>query len=137
MVEIMGGNLDKAFEQLGIKATKVVESESGYQVWQLSEEDFNFIAGLKDEDWKDDFGWWRSGKCIYEGTASVEYLINGEFMLGYEIDHQGGTDVFDSYTDWLNYGMNLSSDLNTVIFAESLASDNSMKLSEFIKKYEK
>lgn len=138
MIEIMGGNLDKSFEELGIKASKIVETtDSEYQVWSMTENEFETLCSVPETDWKEDFGWWRSGRCIYEGSASVEYIVNGEKMLGYESESSFTGNEFTSYTNWLNEVMNLSTEKNVVIFAESLARDNGLKLSEFISKYEK
>lgn len=137
MVELMGGNLDKAFKELNINAKKLVETESNYQVWSMPDVEFEFLCNVSENDWKEDFGWWRSGKCIYEGTAYVEYIVNGEKMYGYETEDEPIRTEFSSYTQWINEVMNLSTEKNVVIFAESLASDNDLKLSDFIAKYEK
>ncbi|PAV30290.1 hypothetical protein CIL05_07420 [Virgibacillus profundi] len=138
MVEIMGQNLDNAFEQLDVNADRMVETEeTKLQVWQMSELEFDRLAAIPDEDWHEDFGWWRNGRCIYEGRATTEYIVNGEKMLGYGSDMELFGNEFITYSQWFNEAMNLSTDTNLVIFAKSLASDNGMSLSEFISKYEK
>ncbi|MED3792471.1 hypothetical protein P4571_08440 [Niallia alba] len=143
MVEIMGQSLDKAFRELGIEAKKLIETSSKkFQVWELSDKEFERLLFVSDDQWEAGYGWWRSGRCIYEGLAEHEYVVNGEKMLGYISDSDDKEDLLyikskhDSFSDWLSDVMNLSTEKNLVIFAESLASDNGMKLSEFISKYE-
>jgi len=139
MIEIMGQKLDKAFEELRIVAKKVVETkEDKYQVWEMSDQEFDKLLVVSDDQWEMDYGWWRSGRCIYEGSATKEYIVNGEKMMGYENNKELYyiKSKHDSFSDWLSDVMNLSTEKNLVVFAESLAADNGMKLSEFIAKYE-
>lgn len=151
-MEIMGQELDLAFQELGIKATKTHETPkkdyfSSYQVWELSDSQFEELEQVSDSQWQDNYGWWRTGGCIYEGDASVEYLVNDQTMMGYtpnavfadEEDEDGESffeTVFKDYSQWMSQSMNLTKDTNMVIFATSLAKDNGMKLSEFMKKYQ-
>lgn len=69
MKEILGAELDKAFEELNINATKTYEAKNIrykyqeiYQVWELSDDDFELICNMVEEDWKDNWGWWRIGR---------------------------------------------------------------------------
>ncbi|MCA1027050.1 hypothetical protein LCM23_13190 [Cytobacillus kochii] len=139
MKQILGQNLDKAFKVLNIEAKKLVETqENKYQVWELNEQSFDEL--IMCEEWEESFGWWRSGRSIYEGSAEKIFNVNGKQMLGY-INEVTYMDYFDkdysSYTDWLSEVMCLSTEKNVAIFAESLAEDNGMSLSEFISTFEK
>lgn len=104
-------------------------------MWQLT--DSNFDKLLAFDEWNQEYGWWRSGRCIYEGSADTNYKVNGNEMYGYSPDTEIYLTEFDTYTDWLSNVMNLTTEKNIAIFAESLAHDNGLTLSEFIAKYQK
>ena len=149
-MEIMGQNLDLAFKELGINATKVHQTvnrdyEGEYQVWEVFGEDEEKLMNIKNEDWKDEYGWWRTGECMYGGSATVEFTVNGHKMLGYKPERVYFDDEdeelyfqteYNCYTDWLSGAFDLGNAKNTVIFATSLAKDNEMSLAEFMKTYQ-
>lgn len=146
-MEIIGKNLDRPMEVVGIGTEKTYEAkgESPLQVWELTDEAYAKLNQLGEDQWEVDYGWWRTGGCIYEGKATVEFTVNGKTMMGYaegnyaaykeDGDLEPDTE-FDSFTDWFYESMGLSKNTNLAIFAESLARDNNMKLSEFMTKYE-
>lgn len=139
MIEILGSKLDKAFEVFGINARKTYQDPE-YQVWEMDEKEYEKLNNVSDDDWKNDFGWWRKGNCIYEGTANADYVVNGLEMMGYSRDdeskelHKGG--IYDNYTEWLSEVMDLGTIKNIAIFAISLAKDNNMTLAEFMYEYQ-
>lgn len=147
IVEIVGKELDIAFAELGIKATKTHQTpereyKSEFQVWELPQSAYNKLIDIKDEDWKSNYGWWRTGRCIYEGEADVDYIINGQPMKGYAsnaVYEDEGEEVFDTvfadFVDYMENAMDLTKNSNFVYFATSLATDNNMKISEFLKRY--
>ena len=147
-MEIMGQNLDVAFKDLGIQATMTHKTppqgyESELEVWEMSKSEFEKLCAIKEDEWKYDLSWFRSGECIYGGSATVEYIVNGNTMLGYEPEKPfDAEDDFafkrehNCYTDWLSEVMDLGTAKNVVIFATSLAKDNGLTLAEFMKKYQ-
>lgn len=67
MKEILAGaGFERAVDELKIKA-KCTYSESptkllargAYHVWEVEDESFDFLTKLTEEDWKDEWGWWR------------------------------------------------------------------------------
>lgn len=146
-MEIIGKQLDKAMKILGVNAVKKYQSkkESPFQVWELSEEDFAHLNAVGEDQWEHDFGWWRTGGCVFEGEATVEFMVNGEKMLGYnegnykayeEYDDMEPDTIFNNFESWFHESMGLGKETNMAIFAESLARDNNMKLSDFMNKYQ-
>lgn len=161
MKEILGSNLDKAFQELNILATKTFENKEGYdniykfQVWEMADEKFKKICDIPDEDWKDNWGWWRESSCIYEGRELYEYTVNGKKMLGYipEIDEEEAKYEDNeedkefvlnfykyieskNFTAWLSEVFNLSTERNITSFAISLAKENGITLAEFMDRYQ-
>lgn len=61
MKEILGDNLESVFKDLHINAKKTFQSKTKKddfnQVWELSENDYKTLCNVKDEDWKDEWGW--------------------------------------------------------------------------------
>lgn len=114
MIEIMGGNLDKAFEELGIMATKTYQQTKGseyqevHQVWELIESDFEKISNFSEDDWHDDWGWWRSaiGSNMCNPTTIIK--INGEDIKAWYEEER-----FNEYIkDYLNDIMECNPNLN-------------------------
>lgn len=164
-VEIFGENLEKAFLDLGIAANKTYQAKriDGYikpEVWEVSDEDFEALCKITDEEWKDDWGWWRNGGCIYEGAIEAEFQVNSKRMFGYrdkridaafddidadnqdDIDYANGcveeykNEQFESYIQWLCETQSASTSYNIAYFAFSLAKDNGLTLAEFMTKYQ-
>ena len=140
-MEIIGSKLDLAFEELNIPATKTFNAnDDSLQVWEIDDSEFNKLLIVSDDDWKVEYGWWRTGRSIYEGTADTEYTVNGNKMSGYTNDNVDEYSLdeynYDSYSDWLSNVMSLSTEKNISIHAYSLASDNNMTLTEFMKTYQ-
>lgn len=153
MFEILGDNLENAFELLKISA-KMTYKGNDYEVWELSKNEFEKLAALTDADWQDDFGWFRYSRCILEGTTLYQYTVNGETMLGYldsdaiqnlnigeepedMLDESYYTNPsYDNFTNWLSHVFSLSTKKHIACFAISLATENKLSLSEFMKKYQ-
>lgn len=163
MIELLGEGLEKAFDALNIDAklkykSSVEEDCLRLEVWEISEKDYERLCEMPMSDWDYDWGWWRHGFCIYQGTQLKEYNVNGQKMLGYinlevlELVKMLGLNVFDednnedleldeeqdydSFLEWLHEVFNLGTISNLSYFAYSLAKDNNMSLSEFMKKYQ-
>ena len=47
-----------SFEELGLNAEKK-HDDGMYQVWCVDQSGFDRLCAVPDEDWKDDWGWWR------------------------------------------------------------------------------
>lgn len=121
----------------------------------MRDSDFSKLYSIPDEEWKEEWGWWRYGHCILEGSASIVYIVNGHKMLGYEpkikidnLDNSEDKEIekeywgykftkdFSTYTEWLHEIMNLGNLKHTACFAVSLAKENGMSLSDFMERFQ-
>lgn len=90
MVEIMGGEgLDKAFADLQIPATRTAVSTNGlWEVWELPRSHFNALCKIKDEEWHDDWGWWRHALGSNLGWVDSDYIIRGKPLQAWDGVHR-------------------------------------------------
>ena len=141
MREIIGQNIEKACQALGINAVLEGHADFGWygvcDVYQVDDEGYKRLCEVKDEDWPDDWGWWRHGHCIYdkEDTPLVTYSVNGHEMLGYAMEGKDKTPYID-FTSWCCWAMNVSALRNIIYFATSLAEYNGMTLVEFMSTFQ-
>lgn len=141
-VEIIGGDgLEFAFKDLNMSAKCTYKSKQlpfCAEVWEVSVDNFKTLCNIPDKEWKDVWGWWRQGHCVYHGNIYNDYNVNGKTMYGYEPaeceDYES-----TSYNDFYKYLLDVhhvSTFYNFCYFAISLADDNGMKVSEFLKEYQ-
>lgn len=140
-VMIVGGNgLDKAFSDLHIHASCLYRSKKhpDYEVWELMPEDFEKIDFISDEDWKDEWGWWRTGHCTLEGATENLIMVNGKPMYSYSplTPKENLTNDYSDFFEYLYKVFDLTTPYNRAYFATSLAKDNCMTLDEFMKIYQ-
>lgn len=173
-VEILAGaEFSNAVKALGLTSAKCTyhyqpEPNSfceDYQVWELSKSEFDFICNIKEQDWKDNWGWWRHNGGYNGGSADTDFIVNGEPMLGFpnversefyaeECEHcpefcnngdcgateEDRDECYGSrtYTDLLSYihnELNLSTETNVCAVCIGLAYYNQITLTEVFKKY--
>lgn len=149
MKEILGAELDTAFQELDISAIKTYESQKTYneyaylekyQVWELSEKDFERISNMNDADWKDAWGWWRYAEGSNLGSVHRRFNINNHYIYawdGYKRDKYN--DIERSYkclTLYLCNEIGASMERNVCALAVDLARMNNIKLSELFTKYQ-
>lgn len=139
MKEILGGDLKLAFEETGIKAKMTYQNvDKGYEVWELSDKKFEKLCSIKDEDWKDDWGWWRSAECSNMGYVDVSLKINNHSIWAwsgsnYEEDYENKE--YDNLLEYFCYELNASQPSNVCALAVDLAQQNNITMSELFKKY--
>lgn len=159
MKEILGGCLDKAFEELKINAKKTYEGNTRQdrktQIWEMTDDDYEKICDIKDEDWKDDWGWWRGaeGSNMF-GNPISRYNINNHYIKAWDGDGRiealkevNGNTSHDDYCwmydrkfkNLLEYMCNeigASQPRNVCALAVDLAKINGIKMSELFHKYQ-
>ena len=147
MKEILGGKLDKAFSDLKITAIKTYECKNirykyqeVYQVWELSDEDFNGLCDIKEEDWKDDWGWWRSAEGSNMFGNCKRYTINNHHILAWDGNSREKYDwmnrKYDSLLSYYCEEHGVSTEKNVCALSVDLAKINNMKMSELFAKYQ-
>ena len=125
MYEILTGKeFKEAVKQIPIKSAICKYSKEKYEIWEVSDEDFNeldsyidkydyFEEGQNPKVWKDEWGWWRwsSGSNIQSDyTCFME--INGRLMKMY----------FNSYCydEYISDGLNELSIRKSILTEEEL-----------------
>jgi len=168
MKEILGGDLQKTFAVLEIEAVCTyrrtnTRSEYGemYEVWELSDIDFEKISKISDDEWNDDWGWWRSAEgSNMLGTSTADLVINGHSILAWWnedkldrhlevfIDEEaGGTRdrlteeyfseelTFDNLLTYMCDEWGVSLERNVCALAVDLAKINNITIGELFTKY--
>ena len=163
-VEILaGGEFANAVKSLGLTSAVCTyhyqpqpkHRREEYQVWLLSKEDFDNICAIDDDDWKDNWGWWRHADGSNLGTVDCLYVINGEELMAWDglqrrewckdCSDCPGTEEYKNecfhshrYPDIINYLCNeigASTERNVCACTIDLARQNNLTLAEFFKKY--
>jgi hypothetical protein len=155
MVEILGGNLEKVLRELNIVAVKTYEGithlDNRTQVWELDNEDFEKLCKVPDDEWKDDYGWFRHAEGSNMGVVNRRYNINNHYIIAWDgagrEDHEEENKklpVDDRYIEPRKYfdlfeyfceEIGASTGKNVTALAIDLAKQNNMKLSELLIKY--
>ena len=164
-VEILAGdNIQKAFKELGIKATRTYKStdEPFYDVWEIEKKDLHLLEETM--EWPDDWGWWRFSKGSNMGTACDIFEVNGQELIAWSgrrrehlIDDWAGEledekaayhysfkeyekDLmpykYDNLMDYFCNEIGASTEKNVCALAVDLARANGMSMSKLFKTYE-
>lgn len=162
MKEILaGGEIVNAFKALNISPTQTYCGDV-YQVWEVSDDDFNKLDIVTEDKWGDDWGWWRYcvGSNLEEDRSYYhKYIdVHGNKLFAYvpesAVDFLATLSDLDTEEDWwtkdtlycpLSYGtlteylcecIGASTEKNVCAVAMSLAKLNDISLSELFIKYE-
>ena len=135
MAEILaGGNINKAFKELGIKAKRTFKSvhEPYYEIWDIDKKDLKILN--ETTEWDDNWGWHRSAKGSNLGTAASFLTINGQFMIGWE--SREGKDTYDTLLDYFRQGIGAGMESNIIALAVDLARANGKTVAKLFELYE-
>lgn len=166
MIEIMGcEGLSNAFSDLGIPATKTASSQDGrWEVWELPHAHFKALCDIKDEDWKESWGWWRHAVGSNMDAVEEDYIIHGrpikawdgvirsgwhkEYCVDCDDNLENQCDASDEsicycyhdrkYPDMLEYlahEIGASTETNVTALCIDLAKQNGMTLAELVSNY--
>jgi len=87
VVEILAGGLDKAIEELDVKAIKTFDGEK-YQVWELAKSELKKLD-IDESKWKDEWGFWRTAEgSNMSGNPIRRYTINNKHIKAYDGDRR-------------------------------------------------
>lgn len=154
MKEILGGELDLAFKELGINAVKTYEGNTNLddktQIWEVDEEGFERLCDLDDDNWEDDWGWWRSAEGSNMYNELDEYTINnskiiawdGDNRLAFEEENEDGDEddrwwfprEYSNLLGYLSEEIGASQPRNVCALAVDLANINNIKMSELFRR---
>lgn len=145
MKELLGGEgLSKAFESLGIDAEcTYIDKDSvhgfDFEIWEVSDPDFDKLANIPDNEWKEDWGYWR-----YATGTSVDYepvrdfKICGETVKARQNSYNSYKET--SYPDLLTYFSDewgVGQPRNVCALAVDMANLNSMTMGELFNKLQR
>jgi hypothetical protein len=177
MVEILAGDgIENAFKDLGINARntykRAMPADDGmyhgeaYEVWELSSEDYERLCNISDDDeddenWKEEWGWWRSAEGSNMGDVEDEFIINGQKIMAWRGGHREdlsqeweneSEEEKESYKDYDEYEetwcphtykdlldyfcdeIGASTETNVCALATDLAEQNNMTMGELFTK---
>lgn len=168
MIEILTGRgFDKAVSDLGLAATRTYERnikspfDEPYEVWEILNDDFDLLCSIPEENWHEDWGWWRHSTGSIMHTPNQVYEINGfriiawdgidrdSFKLNYckncedrlsgdckaekaDIAFCCGERKYDNLFVYFECELGLTAYRNTCALAMDLAKYNNMKLSDLL-----
>ena len=135
-IEILaGGSIEKAFKELNIPMTVTYSGEQ-YKVCEIEKSDFKTIADISEDEWKSNWGWWRSAKGSNMGTPYNFIKINGRDIICWEGDGHC-SDEYNTLLDYMNKAIGASQPRNVCALAVDLARANGMSMSELFKIYQR
>ncbi|MGE6515178.1 hypothetical protein [Lysinibacillus sphaericus] len=152
--QIIGANLDLSFPELKISATKVHETEKDWlgvalQVWEMEEREYQKFGLIEEDDWKQEYGWWRNAGCNHTGKKH-EFIVKGHRMIGFAEDNhylhdreyyalEDGEELpqikFENLHEYLENYIGISKHENYTYFVHSLAEINGLTKAEIFKRY--
>ena len=164
MVEILtGDSIEYSFDKLNIDAKRTYRGKR-YEVWEIAENEFNKLSAIKDEDWKEDYGWYRYAEGSVMGPTDATFMINNHEMVAWsgsyrldlynqwcDEDEKVHSAFYHSFNEYENYYMprkyrtltkylvnelGASTESNVCALAVDLAKANGMTLAELFKTYE-
>lgn len=128
MKEILGGDrLENALRQLCPKAKRAYTS-SRYEVWELSDKDFDKLCSIDDENWLDTWGWWRYSEGSNLGDPNAECTINGHKLLAWDRGHGG--QAYYSLSDYMSCELGVSTEKNVSAVTADMAKYNGLTLGQ-------
>ena len=161
MKEILGGSLDKAFENLKIHATKTYEGntwlDNKTQVWEVLDEDFDKLLNISDDFWYNtfDYSWWRHSEGSVYGFPYIDYIINEQHLKAWDgharEDYEYEKEIFDGEEEWDDWFQNreydslltyldeeigATAERSVCALASDLAKGNGISMGELFNKYQ-
>lgn len=143
MREILGNNLIRFFENNNsfCECAKLKYKGNEYEVWEVSDELFVQMCDMhEDEFYKfaGDDAWWRSSEGSIMGIANVKFMVNGEYLLGWDsriyLSKKGHK--YENLSDYLCNCIGVSQPRNVCALVTDLAIYNGMTMTELFEKYE-
>lgn len=152
MKEILGNELEKAFEVFNIDA-KCTYVGKDYNIYELTDEEHDTLCDISNEDWLEGYGFWRSAVGSNQSDNGTDtFEVNDHAMIGFLGDFREDQaeenancpeeDIYETekeYDSLLNYlcdEIGASTESNVIAVAVDLAKLNNMKVGELFTKYQ-
>lgn len=144
MIQIIGGNLEQAFEHYNIKAEKKFQAEPDFigvalEVWELSNEDYTLLSEI--QDWLDKpfahKSWWVNGGCNHsKDEVAIATIKDQKLKVFVSVFHDNEiTWDYINLNDYFESYLGISKHSNMAFYIHSLAELNNMTKAEFMKKF--
>ena len=154
-IEILAGSMGSYFARTGIQAKKTWEGtrygDGTYQVWELSQEEFERLSATEDKSYQDE-EWWRSAEGSNMGLVHRRFKINHHYIKAWdgasreeqeEENKQLSADdristprEYRRLTEYLCDEIGASQPRNVCALCTDLAKQNGMTMAELFRKYE-
>lgn len=141
-IEILAGDgieqafkdLDIVFERTYFKVYDMEPLEYSLGVYELSEEDFKYkLDVVSDDDWKDEWGWWRQSEGSNMGPIDDTLTINKHKIYAW---YEGnGFRKYNSLIEYFNDHLNISSESNICHLSMDLAKRNNLTLGQLFSRF--
>lgn len=139
MKEILAGDgFRKAVKKLKLDAIQTFSSiyNNEWEVWCVSDESYEEMCAIREEDWKDDWGWWRRATGTnLEGDKINTFKVNGRAMLGFKTYKNRKTNYKNLFS-YMCDGIGASTPKNVCAVSVGLAKLNGISLSQLWCEYQ-
>lgn len=143
MVEILGGNLKKFFDAVDNPPNdaEITYAGSKYEVWEVSDELFQKICAMSEEEFVDLAGedaWWRQSYGSNLGYPDTEFKVNDQYLTGWDspIYESKEGHSYNNLSEYLCDCIGVSQPRNVCACAIDLAMYNNMTMGKLFEKYE-
>lgn len=128
MIEVFAEEgFQNAVKELKLDALQTYSSEL-YEVWVMTQDSYDLLLAIKDDKWKDSWGWWRTanGTCLKDIRR---FSINGNIVMGYK--HNGYQKwKYSTLLEYLRSEVGASTESNVCAVTTGMAKMNHMSLSQ-------
>ena len=104
-------------------------------VEQQSDEEYEKLDNVFEEQWAEDYGWWVHSEGSNMGSVNTRYSVNKHWLIAWESNYKSLT-KYESLIDYIYNSLNLSTISNICHLSVSLAAGNNMSLGELFDKYQ-
>lgn len=141
MREILAGDgFYKAVKELKLEAIQTYSSryDNIFQVWCVSDEAYEQMCAIREEDWKDEWGWWRyaTGTNLEDDGREIKtFKVNGISMLGFHAD-KSRKKTYENLFRYICDGIGASTAKNVCAISVGLAKLNDISLTQLWSEYQ-
>lgn len=84
MIEVFAGEgFQNAVKELKLDALQTYSSEL-YEVWVMTQDSYDLLLAIRDDKWKDSWGWWRTADFTWV-SETRRFVINGRIVMGFKV----------------------------------------------------
>lgn len=145
-VEILTGtDFGQVIKDLNIESAEREFKGNKYAVWRLHKKDLKKLDKIPEEQWKDNWSWWRfSEGSIFDDSPTYYFNVNGHFFIGFEksdfVPEDSNSEYqkmkeYENLSDYLCNCIGATAEKNVCALLISLAKKNYMSMAELLETY--